>query len=211
MTCPGSGHPVRCSWACASNHCPSDFLLQPRATHSPRAPILPGSQLPCHTEQKHPIGHPQPRINDHSPLLVEPPGVPAMAQWVTYLACLCRGASSIPGLVQWVKDLLCCGVGCSCGSDFILGLELPYAARVAIIKKKKKKKLSLLSGCGLQAASPYSLARAEPAAGPLALSLSCSSQTESPSQRHPEQPDCHHHPVPWADSSFCSTLVLSAS
>ena len=141
MTCPGSGHPVRCSWACASNHCPSDFLLQPRATHSPRAPILPGSQLPCHTEQKHPIGHPQPRINDHSPLLVEPPGVPAMAQWVTYLACLCRGASSIPGLVQWVKDLLCCGVGCSCGSDFILGLELPYAARVAIIKKKKKKKI----------------------------------------------------------------------
>ena len=31
-------------------------------------------------------------------------GVPAVAQWVKDLACLCGGAGSSPGLAQWVKD-----------------------------------------------------------------------------------------------------------
>ena len=33
-------------------------------------------------------------------------GVPAMAQWVNNLACLCGIASSIPGLAQWAKLLM---------------------------------------------------------------------------------------------------------
>ena len=32
-------------------------------------------------------------------------GVPAVAQWVNDLACLCGVAGFIPGPVQWVKDL----------------------------------------------------------------------------------------------------------
>ena len=32
-------------------------------------------------------------------------GVPAVAQWVNDLACLCGVAGLIPGPVQWVKDL----------------------------------------------------------------------------------------------------------
>ena len=34
------------------------------------------------------------------------PGVPALAQQVNDLACLCGGAGSIPHPVQWVKDLV---------------------------------------------------------------------------------------------------------
>ena len=35
----------------------------------------------------------------------DPGGVPAMAQWVNDLVCLCGTTSSIPGPVKWVKDL----------------------------------------------------------------------------------------------------------
>ena len=31
-------------------------------------------------------------------------GVPAVAQWVTYLACLCGVAGLIPGPAEWAGD-----------------------------------------------------------------------------------------------------------
>ena len=53
---------------------------------------------------------------------------------------LSDSTSSIPSLLQWVKDLAIAtamdGIGCSCGLDWSLARELPYASGVAEKEKK---------------------------------------------------------------------------
>ena len=63
---------------------------------------------------------------------------------------------SIPSLTQWVKDLVlpqaawvqCC-CGCSRGLDSITSQELPYAAGVAIKRKKEKRCMDTICVTGL--------------------------------------------------------------
>ena len=85
-------------------------------------------------------------------------GVPVVTQWVKNPTNLHEDADSIPGLAQWIKDLAVpqatayvadvariqcycgCGVGLSCSSDLTPDQELPYAAGVAVKRKKGRKR-----------------------------------------------------------------------
>ena len=67
-------------------------------------------------------------------------GLPAVAQWINDLDCLCGGAGSIPGAAQWVKhsalQQLWHRSQLQLGSDSVPGLGISICCR----RSRKKKK-----------------------------------------------------------------------